>query len=341
MRIARLAVDQTGGLILGLVIGGLLFFGGFLAARSMMDATATHDPSGNIHVCVSKFTAQARFMRPGQPPSCASTEYLMEWAGPGATGDLEARVEALENQVPDCLADDSGDAVFSGCNVYIVNGLGATNTVNGTGNLIVGYNANSQTYARTGSHNVVVGDDHGYSSFGGFVAGLANQILGPSASVSGGQNNQATKIASSVSGGQNNLADGGASSVSGGQNNQATAASSSVSGGQSNTASGGASSVTGGQNNQATNANASVNGGRNNIAGGGNSSVNGGQNNQATAANSTVNGGTGNMATAGNATVSGGNTNTANNNNATVGGGANRTTATPNGWTAGGLNQPN
>jgi len=119
---------------------------------------------------------------------------------------------------------------FTGINVQIVSGAGATDAaVNGKGNLIVGYNMG--TGVRNGSHNLIVGDNHDYTSYGGFVAGLANIISGPYASVSGGQANQATAEASAVSGGIENTASGDHSSVSGGGGNTASGPNASVSGG--------------------------------------------------------------------------------------------------------------
>ena len=92
--------------------------------------------------------------------------------------------------MPDCLsAPEEHLALFSGCNVQIVNGEGDTETTNELGNLIVGYNKNEFGASRSGSHNLVVGDHHEYSSFGGFVAGVANTIVGQYASVSGGEGN--------------------------------------------------------------------------------------------------------------------------------------------------------
>ena len=83
---------------------------------------------------------------------------------------------------------------LTGINVQIVSGFGATDgAVNGRGNLIVGYNAASSGQARTGSHNVVVGDEHEYTSYGGLVAGFKNTITGPFASVSGGRISWATE----------------------------------------------------------------------------------------------------------------------------------------------------
>jgi hypothetical protein len=52
----------------------------------------------------------------------------------------------------------------------------------------VGYNETrgDGTHTRTGSHNVVVGQQHNFSSFGGLVVGAFNTISGAFAAVSGG-----------------------------------------------------------------------------------------------------------------------------------------------------------
>ena len=76
--------------------------------------------------------------------------------------------------------------IFTGANIHVRNGSGSTEgAVNGKGNLIVGYNEYS-IENRTGSHNMVVGPYHTYSSYGGLVAGFDNKITGDNASVSGG-----------------------------------------------------------------------------------------------------------------------------------------------------------
>src|SRR5262249_57163077 len=75
----------------------------------------------------------------------------------GAT--LEQRVEELEYKLAH-VTSGPDDITISGANLHIVNGLGATNTVNGLGNLIVGYNEHrfpASFNIRTGSHNVIVG----------------------------------------------------------------------------------------------------------------------------------------------------------------------------------------
>lgn len=63
----------------------------------------------------------------------------------------------------------------SGANLQVVSDSGATDGLeNGKGNLIVGYNEISPGLdgePTGGSHNLILGIGHGYSSFGGLVAG--------------------------------------------------------------------------------------------------------------------------------------------------------------------------
>ena len=207
-------------------------------------------------------------------------------------------------------------AQFHGINVQIINGTGGEFTLNGLGNLIVGYNptdlnpmffcsdgdfadltscqTNGGTWAgnqRSGSHNLIVGAFHGYSQYGGFLAGAYNIANGRFASVSGGGGNLASGTETSVSGGVGNRASGYHSSVSGGFLNVVTGQHSSVSGGQSNSVSGNFSSVCGGLGNTVSGGNSSVSGGTNNTASGNFSSVSGGNYNQASGSYSSVSGG--------------------------------------------------
>jgi hypothetical protein len=199
-------------------------------------------------------------------------------------GGMAERMAMLEKTLSAMKFDDAAnEVVISGANLRIVNGLGSTETTNGLGNLIVGYNEprgfGSDT--RTGSHNVVVGEFNNFSSFGGLVVGSFNETSGPFASVSGGEENTASGefasvsgggfntasgVFASVSGGVVNTASGNSSSVSGGEENRASGTTSSVSGGVVNTASGGGSSVSGGEENRASGAFASVSGGNNRTA---------------------------------------------------------------------------
>jgi hypothetical protein len=102
---------------------------------------------------------------------------------------------------------------------------------NKLGNLIIGYDETGEVLhgdleVRTGSHNLVVGPGHTYSSYGGVVAGFMNGATGAYATVTGGSENTASGPVSSVSGGVNNVASGTYSAVSGGQANTAAGGSS-------------------------------------------------------------------------------------------------------------------
>src|SRR5262249_14479311 len=80
------------------------------------------------------------------------------------------RLAALEYKLQ-YVSGGPNEVVISGANLRIVNGLGSTETTNGLGNLIVGYNEprGFEPDNRTGSHNVVVGMQNNFSRFGGLV----------------------------------------------------------------------------------------------------------------------------------------------------------------------------
>jgi len=208
-------------------------------------------------------------------------------------------------------------AMFSGVNVQIVNGQGHTDTVNGTGNLIIGYDESDALsglstcsifgheaqgdcegnggiwgpYQRTGSHNAIIGRGHSYTAFGGIVTGSYNIIAGAYASVSAGSLNRASGWLSSVSGGEYNNASGVISSVSGGARNEASGVGSSVSGGILNKSAGLFSSVVAGTNNTASGEGSGISGGASNEASGSYGSVGGGYSNVASGYESSVSGG--------------------------------------------------
>jgi len=226
---------------------------------------------------------------------------------------LAQRIRALERKLEHVTSEfgEGGDPelVITGANVRIVNGLGATQTTNGLGNLIVGYNERRRVdfpTVRTGSHNVVVGEAHNFFRFGGVVAGFQNEISGDFATVSGGMENTASGLGASVSGGVHSTASGEGSSVSGGAENTASGHISSISGGRINTATGIQAAVSGGVFNTARGHWASVSGGQQNTAGGERSSVTGGESNEASGVISSVSGGLNRTAAGDNDWVAGG-----------------------------------
>lgn len=153
-------------------------------------------------------------------------------------------------------------AVFRGVNVQVVNGTGDTQTANGLGNLIVGYNraragtpvcsvgyfatepecaARGGRWAashKSGSHNIVGGDFNSYSLWGGLLLGTQNAINAPFSVVTAGSGNVASGDLSSISGGSFNTSSAMYGSVAGGLNNSARGEFSSVGGGSSRLATG-------------------------------------------------------------------------------------------------------
>jgi hypothetical protein len=219
---------------------------------------------------------------------------------------LQTQVNSLQNQLSSANAQnalalgqfmivDTKDTlnglkpphiIVTGANIHLRSGSGQTVDNTGLGNLVIGYDEDAGSLilsnsdidkARTGSHNLVVGELHRFTTSGGSVAGKENLISGQNATVTGGHQNTASGEFSSVSGGNQNIASGFFSSVAGGGVNRATADASSVTGGVSNDADGDGSSVSGGEDNVARNKGASVSGGFENQANGIDSSVGGGK----------------------------------------------------------------
>jgi len=130
----------------------------------------------------------------------------------GANGDrrggpLPARVAALEDLLSN-FSRRGNDVYVTGANLHVRNGMKATGSLNGLGNLIVGYNEPraEDDLSRLGSHNLVLGSRQNYSSYGGVVAGAFNEISAPYASVLGGAGNVAAAPNAAILGGRGNVA---------------------------------------------------------------------------------------------------------------------------------------
>lgn len=183
------------------------------------------------------------------------------------TTDAQERLSALETKTAPmsrARIDGQDSIAFDAVNVYVRNGEGGTATTNGVGNLIVGYHEQpSVVRERSGSHNLVLGVEHDYSSYGGVIAGEWNNIAGEHALVLGGSNNHATGQFAVVVGGGVHTASGGYSTIAGGYSGQTLALGSTVVGGASNVASGDSSTVVGGSHNVAAGWHSSISGGKN------------------------------------------------------------------------------
>lgn len=246
--------------------------------------------AATIYACKLKIGGTIRIV--GEKTVCLATETKVSWPDAAEITALKNQVAGLQTLVTSSQAQVAGlqdllqhftrngtDISITGANLWVKSGSGTTHgTVNGLGNLIVGYNEERPSGdVRTGSHNLIVGKHHNYSSYGGVVAGYWNTVSGANSSVSGGGYNTASGESSTVSGGYTNTASGTYSSVSGGNGNTASANYSSVSGGASNIASGAFSAASGGARNTASGQASSVSGGEYNAASGHYSSVAGGR----------------------------------------------------------------
>ena len=288
---------MPGGRTSGLIVSAaVVAFGAMSATATAAQTLCIGDPSGSVSA-------------PRADGTCKGTGAVAKTLAEQSEVDaLKATVAALESQVSTLEAtlskvsynpagpNGQPTLVISGANLQIVDGTGSTaGTVNGRGNLFVGYNEfpTGGDPAQTGSHNLVVGSEHSFTSYGGLIAGWGNSLRGPWASVSGGTLNSADGNYSSVSGGLGSNAVGDSSSVSGGYENLAIGEFTSVSGGYFNAASGRYSSVSGGARNHSSGESSSVSGGRDNVAEGSYSSVSGGSENTASGEFSSILGGQG------------------------------------------------
>ena len=109
----------------------------------------------------------------------------------------------------------------TGANLQIVSGSGSTTgAVNGKGNLVIGYDESPGTHA--GSHNVMLGTNQAFSSYGAILGGSHNAATAPFSAVLG-FDNTASGSRATVTGGYQNTASSAYSAVSGGRQNATSA----------------------------------------------------------------------------------------------------------------------
>jgi hypothetical protein len=195
---------------------------------------------------------------------------------------------------------------FTGVNLQLVDGAGSTSSVNGTGNLVLGYDENPAARAQTGSHDLVLGQRQSFTGYSEVLNGYNDTASGAYASVFGVNDTASGSYASVL--GVNNTASGAYATVSGGDFNVAKTTAASVSGGLRNTAAGSFTSVAGGCSNIAGPGTVSINTNCTNTTSfpNGFASVTGGAGNQATGINSSVTGGVQNGAQDPFASITGG-----------------------------------
>lgn len=124
-----------------------------------------------------------------EPSSTRRGRTLQTSVSVASFNQLTRRVDSLYMRLACVNPRSNGDDfIFQGCNVHVRNGGLATGVTNGRGNLVVGYNAafGDDSSQRTGSHNVIVGDYHRWTSYSSIAAGHGHTIGGLCAAAVGG-----------------------------------------------------------------------------------------------------------------------------------------------------------
>jgi len=203
-----------------------LLFGGLLATVGL---SSVHADQGGIPAQVAALQQAVQMLQQQVRAQNTAITQLTAVVNSQSQliGQLQQQNQALQATLG-CMSKTGNDVYFTGCNVHVVNGTGnTTESVNGLGNLIVGYNEDAgfsgfPSSVRTGSHNLVLGVGNSYSSSGGIVGGNLNTISAAFATVIGGLQNTASGQYSVVMGGQANNASGNITSISGGSSNSTT-----------------------------------------------------------------------------------------------------------------------
>jgi hypothetical protein len=123
---------------------------------------------------------------------------------------------------------------LSAVNLQVVDGSGATSTINGTGKVVIGYAEGTAGTSRTGSHDLILGSQNSWTSYGSLVGGSYNQATAPNTTALGYYDTASGQWA--VAAGYDNTASGQNSAVLGGAINVASTNYASVTGGSGNTA---------------------------------------------------------------------------------------------------------
>jgi hypothetical protein len=126
---------------------------------------------------------------PSASGQCPSNETHVALATEAEISALASRVTALEDKLSAVSFHHQGlngkpTLTIAGANLQVVSGSGSTGgPPNGLGNVIIGYDEHGSLQQQTGSHNLVLGDDQAFTSFGGLIAGQHNTVSAPFSAV--------------------------------------------------------------------------------------------------------------------------------------------------------------
>lgn len=279
--------------------------------------------------------------------------------------ELQTQVSDLQNAAVPGLSDhlsfdDSTNAfVLEGVNFQVTSGTAGSSA----GNVIIGTNDVTDfapNPARTGTHNLIIGNGHEYTGNNGIVHGENNSLAGAHAAVVGGRYGRVTAPHAVLVGGFSNHVEAGDAAIVGGRENfiATSAGRSAVLGGQADSLFQEVTCAVGGNRNkvgqdltQDSRYSVGIAGNYNNVSGmfsatvagvlneaaGEGSAVIGGQGNQTSGYGSSTVGGFENSAIGAHSVIVGGQTNSANGSRSIIlGGRSNTTDATADGGILGG-----
>jgi hypothetical protein len=148
-----------------------------------LDLLAGGALASSVVLCVPSTAGQAVTSGGPSPGACATGTKV---ALPASSTDQQTLISILPHVgfVPSGI-DGKPTIRFTGVNVQVINGAGATASVNGVGNLVLGYDENPSAQAQTGSHDLILGRNQSFTGYAQLVSGFQNTATGNYATVLG------------------------------------------------------------------------------------------------------------------------------------------------------------
>jgi len=202
----------------------------------------------NVFICVPETSGSAVVSGGTTSGNCAAKTTQVQM--PSKASEQEALISILPYiKFETKGVDGKPTIIVSEANLEVNNGASKTSTVNGTGNIVLGYDENKEL-KQTGSHNLILGSEQTYETYGSILGGSSNtDTNNGSDAFLAGTDNIVEAVGASVGGGKENNARGLDASITGGKDNKAEAAYSGIGGGNENTTRGELSYIAGGMTN--------------------------------------------------------------------------------------------
>ena len=149
------------------VAGGVVWLGLFAGGAS----------ASSVFLCVPSTAGKPVVSGGASPGTCSAATKV---ALPASSTDQQTLLSILPHLSFSASGVGGQPTIrFSGVNVQIVDGNSSNSTsiVNGTGNLVLGYD--EAPGSQTGSHDLILGEKQTHTSYGDIVGGYDNQATSP------------------------------------------------------------------------------------------------------------------------------------------------------------------